>query len=47
MRSFMRRLGGPLAGAAAAIVTIAAANAFAGSGIGGVFNLGQGNSVDA
>jgi hypothetical protein len=46
MRSFLRRLGGPLAGAAAAIVTIAAANAFAGSGINGVFNLGELNTVD-
>jgi hypothetical protein len=47
MGQFLLPLGGPLAGAAAAIVTIAAANALAGSGINGVFNLGVANTVDA
>ena len=35
-----------LVGAAAATFVVAAASAFAGSGIGGVFNLGVSNSVD-
>jgi hypothetical protein len=34
-------------GAIAALFVVAATSAFAGSGVGDVFNLGQGNSVDA
>ena len=42
-----RRLRGPLAGAAAISLVFMTATALGGSGVGGVFNLGQTNTVDA
>jgi hypothetical protein len=44
---FLRRLRGPLLGAAVASLVFATAGALAGSGVNGVFNLGVGNTVDA
>jgi hypothetical protein len=44
---FLRRLRGPLLGAAAASLVLVSAEAIAGSGVNGVFNLGVGNTVDA
>jgi hypothetical protein len=41
-----KRLRGPLAGAAAAVLVVGAASALAGSGVGGVFNLGEVNTVN-
>jgi hypothetical protein len=46
-RSWARFLQGAIVGAVIAVVSLIAGAAFAGSGIGGVFNLGQSNSVNA
>lgn len=45
--SLFRRLRGPLALGCVAVLALAAGSALAGSGVGGVFNLGQTNTVDA
>lgn len=47
MSALLRKLRGPFAGAAATCLVLAATNAFAGSGVGDVFNLGKANTVDA
>jgi hypothetical protein len=47
MARFFARLRGPLFGAAVASLIFVTASALAGSGVGGVFNLGQSNTVDA
>ena len=47
MTSRLRKLRWPLAGALAGALVVAASTAFAGSGVGGVFNLGQVNKVNA
>jgi hypothetical protein len=47
LRTFLHKLRWPLAGAAGAALVLTTATALAGSGIGGIFNLGQGNSVNA
>jgi len=44
---FLRRLRGPLLGAAAASLVFVTAGAVAGSGVNGIFNLGVANTVDA
>jgi Chaperone of endosialidase len=46
-RSLSSRLRGPLLGAAVAALVLTTTTALAGSGVGGVFNLGQVNTVDA
>jgi hypothetical protein len=43
---FLRRLRGPLLGAAATALVFVTASAVAGSGVGGIFNLGENNTVN-
>jgi hypothetical protein len=45
--SLLSRLRAPLLSAAAAALVLTTTTALAGSGVGGVFNLGQTNTVDA
>ena len=46
-RSIWRRARWPLAAAVFAVLAVTTSSAIAGSGVGGVFNLGVGNSVNA